>query len=109
MEPNYDMVTVSELQKRVTEAEIKKGHIGDDIKTKCFLLMEEVGELVKAIRVLIGMRIHSKTEKHNLEDELGDVFFLLIAIANRAGVHPAKALISKIEKDDLKVYKNAKE
>ncbi|MDD2299486.1 MAG: MazG nucleotide pyrophosphohydrolase domain-containing protein [Candidatus Pacebacteria bacterium] len=107
MELNYDKVTVSELQKRVTEAEIRKGHIGDDIKTKCFLLMEEVGEMVKAIRILLGMKIHSKTAKHDLEDEIGDVFFLLIAIANRAGIHPAKALISKIEKDDLKVYKNA--
>ena len=109
MELNYDKVTVTELQQRVTDAEIRKGHIGDDIKTKCFLLMEEVGEMTKAIRILLGMRIHSKTARHNLEDELGDVLFLLIAIANRAGIHPARALINKIEKDDLKVYKNAKD
>ena len=107
MSIDYEQITISDLQKRVTEAEIRKGHIGDDIKTKCFLLMEEVGEMVKAIRILIGMRIHSKTAKHNLEDELGDVLFLVLAIANRAGINPAKALISKIEKDDSKVYSNA--
>lgn len=107
MSIDYDQITISDLQKRVTEAEIRKGHIGDDIKTKCFLLMEEVGEMVKAIRILIGMKIHSKTAKHNLEDELGDVLFLVLAIANRAGINPAKALISKIEKDDSKVYSNA--
>ncbi len=104
---DYDKVTLFELQKRVTEAEIRKGHIGDDIKTKCFLLMEEVGEMVKAIRIFIGMRIHSKTAKHNLEDELGDVLFLVIAIANRAGVNLVRALLNKIAKDEVKIYKNA--
>lgn len=107
MKPNYDPKTLYELQKYVTEAEIRKGHIGDDIKTKCFLLMEEIGEMVKAVRIFLGMKIHTKTEKFNLEDELADVLFYVIAIANRAGVDLTRALLNKIAKDESKVYKNA--
>jgi NTP pyrophosphatase (non-canonical NTP hydrolase) len=101
--------TLAYLQEHVKQAEIRKGHIGDSVVTKCFLLMEEVGEMCKAIRILIGMKIHSKTAKHNLEDELGDVLFLIIAIANRSGIKLDQALLNKIQKDEAKVYASAGE
>lgn len=99
--------TLNRLQAYVTQDEIKKGHIGDDIKTKCLILMEESGELAKALRVFLKMRIHNQTAKHNLADEFGDVLYLLIALANRSGINLAQALLEKIEKDDKKVYKAA--
>lgn len=102
-------ITLADLQKRVTEAEIRKGHIGDSLKTKIMLLVEECGELSKALRVYLKMRIHDCTAKHNLADEFGDVLFVLIAMANRAGIDLTEALLNKIEKDEKKVYKPATE
>lgn len=102
-------ITLSELQKRVTEAEIRKGHIGDSIKTKIMLLVEECGELAKALRVYLKMRIHGSTAKHILADEFGDVLFVLIAMANRVGIDLTEALLNKIAKDEKKVYKPATE
>jgi NTP pyrophosphatase (non-canonical NTP hydrolase) len=99
--------TLDQLQSYVTAVEIRKGHICDNIKTKCLILMEELGELAKALRIFLKMRTHSLTAVHSLEDEFGDVLFLLIAIANRAGVNLTQALINKIEKDEEKIYKAA--
>jgi NTP pyrophosphatase (non-canonical NTP hydrolase) len=51
------------------------------------------------------MRTHEKTTRHNLEDEFGDVLYLVISIANRSGVNLSKSLLCKIAKDEQKVYK----
>lgn len=107
MENPYDAITLSYLQRYVTEAEIDKGHIDDGIQTKVMILMEESGELAKALRIFNGMRVHDKTARHNLSDEFGDVLYLLMALANRCNINLAEALITKIAKDEKKIYKPA--
>lgn len=102
------MQSLKKLQKKVKKAEIRKGHISDDAVYKCFILMEELGEMAKALRIFLKKRTHSSTEKYELEDELADVLYLIIAIANRADIDLAEALINKIEKDEAKVYSPAK-
>lgn len=100
-----DGETLRDLQLFVKDAEVRMGHINDTVQTKCFILTEEMGELYKAIRIKLNMRAHSKTEKFNLEDELADCLYLLIAIANRFNIDLAQALVNKIKKDNSKLYK----
>lgn len=100
-------MNLSEIQNIIQETEKERGHDKDTIIYKIFLLMEELGELCKSIRVSLNYAIHGNTEKYNLEDEFGDVQFLLGAAANRLGIDLEKALLNKIEKDKKKVYKRA--
>lgn len=100
----YNDVTVSFLQEYVENAEIRKGHIDDSIKTKLMILVEEFGELAKALRIFKNMRVHADTARPNLSDEFGDVLYLVIALANRCNVDLAQALMKKIAKDEKKVY-----
>ena len=104
-----DYYTLAFLQGFVKDTEERKGHINDSIKTKLMILIEEFGELAKALRIFLRMRIHDKTAKHNLSDEFGDVLFLVIAIANRCDINLTDALVDKINKDEKKVYKPAEE
>jgi NTP pyrophosphatase (non-canonical NTP hydrolase) len=105
MELPYDAITLCSLQEQVKSAEIRKGHIDDDIYVKNLILVEEFGELAKALRIHLRMRTHGNTARHNLEDEFGDVLYLVISIANRTGINLAKSLLCKIAKDEQKVYK----
>jgi len=55
------------------------------------VLFEEVGELAEAVR---------KREIKNIEEELADVLFMVISIANYFNVYPEKILIEKYIKGD---------
>jgi NTP pyrophosphatase (non-canonical NTP hydrolase) len=97
-------LTLSDLQEIVRQAEIRKGHDSDDVIRKCFILMEEMGEMAKALRVFLNIKVHTTTEKFKLEDEIADVVYVVIAIANRCGIDIETALLAKIAKDDKKIY-----
>lgn len=95
--------SLSELMEYVSEVDFQR--FGKtNILQKCMILTEEVGELFKALRIFIGMPTHEKTNYHNLEDEFGDVLYLLLAIAKFCKINPARALLNKIEKDKDKHY-----
>ncbi len=62
-------------------------------------LMEEVGELSRIISRTYGEQsFKSSDEKYNLSDEMADVLFVLICLANQTGVDLNEALIRNIEK-----------
>lgn len=78
-------------------------------------LTEEVGELARAVNVKYGEKktkhkggvVESDKESIQLEKELADVQFTLLAIANRCGVDVDKALSEKMGDDyeiDKRVY-----
>lgn len=98
LEPFMDL-----LQEMVAKEDMRR--FGEpNILVKCLIFTEEVGELYKAIRIWLKMKTHAKTNRHNLEDEFGDVFYLLIMFANICNVNLVKALLNKMEKDKEKVY-----
>lgn len=100
--PN-NSASVTELMNYVAEVDFER--FGKtNILTACMIFTEEVGELFKELRIFIGMPTHEKTEHKNLEDEFGDVFYLLLKMAKFCGVNPARALLNKIEKDKSKHY-----
>jgi NTP pyrophosphatase (non-canonical NTP hydrolase) len=71
--------------------------------TNLALLMEEVGELSRMIARKDGEQSskHSDLEK-NLEDEMADVLFVLICLANQTGVNLTNALYKNLEKKTLR-------
>ncbi len=71
--------------------------------TNTAILMEEVGEVARLMARLYGEQSFKKTEdaanaKENLADEMADVLFVLICLANQTGVDLTAALEKNLEK-----------
>ncbi len=62
-------------------------------------LMEEVGELSRLVNRTYGDQSFKKSDiKGNLSDEIGDVLFVLICLANQTDVDLTVALQKNLEK-----------
>tara|TARA_B110000908_G_scaffold168021_2_gene222077 strand:- start:96 stop:428 length:333 start_codon:yes stop_codon:yes gene_type:complete len=67
--------------------------------TNLALLTEEVGELARIISRKYGEQSFKNTEDEaNLGDEMADVLFVLICLANQTGVNLTEAFNKNIEK-----------
>lgn len=67
--------------------------------TNMALLTEEVGELARIIARKYGEQSFKKGEENiDLGEEMADVFFVLICLANQTGVDLTEALQKSIEK-----------
>lgn len=67
--------------------------------TNLAVLMEEVGEVARLMSRLYGEQSFKNKEGENaLSDELADVLFVLICIANQTGVDLEEALRKNLEK-----------
>lgn len=66
--------------------------------TNMACLTEEVGELARVIARKYGEQSTKPGENLNLEEELADVLWVLICIANQTGIDLEQALLRSIEK-----------
>jgi len=67
--------------------------------TNLAVLMEEVGELSRIMSRTYGDQSFKESDKvHNLEDEMADVLFVLICLANQTGVNLTTALENNLVK-----------
>ena len=75
------------LQKKVDDWIKKYGVRYFDIMTNMAILTEEVGEVARVISRKYGEQSFKKSdEKISLDDELSDVLFVLLCLANQTGV-----------------------
>lgn len=67
--------------------------------TNLAILTEEVGEVARLMSRLYGEQSFKESDKNKeLSDELADVLFVLICIANQTGVNLNEALKKNLEK-----------
>jgi len=67
--------------------------------TNMAILTEEVGELARIIARKYGEQSFKEGESNlNLGDEIADIFWVLVCIANQTGVDLTEALRQNIEK-----------
>ncbi len=67
--------------------------------TNMAMLTEEVGEVARIIARRYGEQSFKESDKHKeLADELADVLFVLICIANQTGVDLTEALQKNLDK-----------
>ncbi|SRR5690606_30942795 len=67
--------------------------------TNMAVLTEEVGELARIMARKYGDQSFKKSdEKYNLADEMADVLWVLICLANQTGVDLNKAFLKNMEK-----------
>lgn len=66
--------------------------------TNMAVLTEEVGELARVMARKYGDQSFKSGEKDNLDEEIADVFWVLLCIANQTGTDLTQAFARSIEK-----------
>ena len=71
--------------------------------TNLGILMEEVGELSRIMVRQYGEQSFKETDKNkNLSDEMADVLWVLLCLANQTGVNLTDALEKNFEKKNIR-------
>nr|MBD3621830.1 nucleotide pyrophosphohydrolase [Sunxiuqinia sp.] len=71
--------------------------------TNMTILTEEVGELARIMARTYGDQSFKKSdESYDLADELADVFWVLICLANQTGVDLNQAFLNNVEKKTMR-------
>lgn len=96
-------MTIQEAQKNVDQWIKTHGVRYFSELTNMAMLTEEVGEVARIMARTYGDQSFKKTdEEKKLADELADVLFVLICIANQTGIDLTEALIKNLEKKTLR-------
>ena len=100
-------MTLEEAQKSVDEWIKTIGIRYYNELTNMAILTEEVGEVARLMSRLYGEQSFKKEEdalnaKDKLSDEMADVLFVLICLANQTGVDLSEALIKNLEKKTIR-------
>ena len=106
-------MTIEEAQKTVDTWIKQYGVRYFNELTNTAILTEEVGEVARIIARRYGEQSEKESDKKlDLGDELADVLFVLICIANQTGVDLTKAmelnLKKKTARDELRHVNNPK-
>jgi NTP pyrophosphatase (non-canonical NTP hydrolase) len=77
--------------------------------TNLGILMEEVGELSRIMVRQYGEQSFKENDKDkNLEDEMADVLWVLICLANQTGIDLTEALEKNFQKKNLRDFERHK-
>ena len=102
-EKNIDQI--QEYIKKVIEI---RGFANQRIQDKMLLLLEETGELAKAIRKTLPEASidYNKIENYtSIEEEIADVFIVLVSICNKLDINLYKAFENKEKKNVERKWK----
>lgn len=91
-------MTLEEAQKQVDNWIKTYGVRYFNELTNMAVLTEEVGELARVMARKYGDQSFKPGEKDNLDEEIADVFWVLLCIANQTGTDLTEAFRRSIEK-----------
>jgi NTP pyrophosphatase (non-canonical NTP hydrolase) len=91
-------MTIEEAQKAVDEWIETYGVRYFSELTNMAILTEEVGELARLMARKYGDQSFKKGEQEDLGDEMADILWVLICLANQTGVNLTEALKKSIDK-----------
>jgi len=104
-------MTIQEAQKAVDKWINSFGVRYFNELTNMAILTEEVGEVARIIARSYGeqSRGNAKVEKEDLSDELSDVLFVLICLANQTGIDLEKAFHKNLKKKTVRDFERHKQ
>lgn len=91
-------MTIEEAQKAVDQWIKTYGVRYFSELTNMAVLTEEVGELARVMARKYGDQSFKEGEKDNIADEMADILWVLICLANQTGVNLTEALKANIDK-----------
>ncbi|MEJ6981694.1 nucleotide pyrophosphohydrolase [Pedobacter sp. P351] len=96
-------MTIQEAQKIVDQWINTTGIRYFNELTNTAILMEEVGEVARIMSRKFGEQSFKESDKHvDLGDEMADVLFVLICLANQTGIDLTDALQKNLEKKNIR-------
>lgn len=96
-------MTIEEAQKQVDQWIKTVGVRYFNELTNMTILTEEVGELARIMARTYGEQSFKESDKdQDLGDEMADVLWVLICLANQTGVDLTKALEKNFEKKNIR-------
>lgn len=103
-------MTIAEAQKKTDDWIKTYGVRYFSELTNMALLTEEVGEVARIISRRYGDQSEKESDKNKiLGEEMADVLFVLICLANQTGVDLEKAFNDNLEKKTLRDHNRHKE
>ncbi len=92
-------ITINKAQKMVDDWIKSVGVRYFNELTNMAILTEEVGEVARIIARKYGEQSEKKSDENlDLADELADVIFVIICLANQTGINLEKAIIKNLNK-----------
>ena len=96
-------MTIKEAQQAVDEWINTTGIRYFNELTNTAILMEEVGEVARIMARKYGEQSFKKSDENvNLPDEMADVLFVLICLANQTGIDLTEALEKNMAKKSIR-------
>lgn len=96
-------MTINEAQQTVDQWIKTTGIRYFNELTNMAILMEEVGEVARIMARKYGEQSFKKSDEEvNLADEMADVLFVLICLANQTGIDLNQALAKNLEKKSIR-------
>ncbi|MDB5255636.1 MAG: 3-phosphoshikimate 1-carboxyvinyltransferase [Chitinophagaceae bacterium] len=96
-------MTLDEAQKQVDQWINTTGVRYFNELTNMAILTEEVGEVARIIARQYGEQSFKEKDKEvNLADEMADVLFVLICLANQTGINLSEALTQNLVKKNIR-------
>jgi len=92
------MLTINKAQEQVDKWIKTHGVRYFNELTNMAILTEEVGEVARIMARKYGEQSSKKSDDGNLAEELADVLFVLICIANQTGIDLSSAFQKSLEK-----------
>jgi NTP pyrophosphatase (non-canonical NTP hydrolase) len=103
-------MTIQEAQEKIDQWIKDYGVRYFDEMTNMAILMEEVGEVARIMSRRYGEQSEKESDKNkDLGDEMADVLFVLMCMANQTGVDLEKALEKNLEKKTNRDHSRHKE
>lgn len=96
-------MTINEAQETVDQWIKTTGIRYFNELTNTAILMEEVGEVARIMARQYGEQSFKKSDEAvNLADEMADVMFVLICLANQTGINLTEAFTKNLEKKSIR-------
>ena len=97
--------TLRDFQEYVKKLEAVRGFSGQNAIEKCLLLGEEMGELFKAVRKSMHIKMDVNSKVGSVNEEIADMLIYLCSIANRFNIDIEQAFREKEEINKKREWK----
>ena len=93
------------LQKYIWQMNVERGLDTENADKKLVMLMEETGELARAVRKAVGLKFTDTTRVTDLKEELADVQIVLMGLSSLLGIDLFDAVTEKEQKNRERTWK----
>lgn len=97
--------TLADFQEYVNQLEIDRGFADQNALEKCLLMGEGMGELFKAVRKSLSLKMDVNSTTGPVKEEIADMLIYLCAIANRFDIDIEQAFREKEEINKKREWK----